>query len=174
MQKTIPCFFLEPSDQGLAGLRRYSTAPCSVTNYGYHNAMATLEQHPWDSAQQDLWGHPYGTPNDDPRWPQSCECGYVFQNEDSRQSQTNRLFRRSDTGALLLLRDAAPGAMWFADFYPHQGPDGHCLVVMTPGGEWLVDGPSSNGPGTWQRSGTPPFVTAQPSIHFPLEGTMGF
>lgn len=165
--QTITCFLLEPADQGEARLRRYSMSQCPATGLGYHNVILTLGRHPWDPTKEDLWGHPYGASVDDSRWPQRCSCGYTFQPEDPRQAQTDRLFRRSDTGELLVLRDAPPGAMWFADFYPDRGPDGHALVVMTPGGEWLVDGPASNGPGTWQRSGSPPLVTAQPSIHFP-------
>jgi hypothetical protein len=36
------------------------------------------------------------------------------------------------------------------------------LVVRTPAGDWWVDG-MIEGPG-WQRTGTPPYVSAKPSI----------
>lgn len=52
------------------------------------------------------------------------------------------------------------GAMWFADFYldapkrlypdgethnwVHAGPDGHILIVNTPGGHWIIDSRASN------------------------------
>lgn len=69
------------------------------------------------------------------------------------------------------LSEAPVGAMWTADWYDFKGPDGHCLVVRTPGGDWIVDGPSMNNDGSrgnpWQRSGEIPKVTANPSIHIP-------
>jgi hypothetical protein len=74
---------------------------------------------------------------------------------------------------------APPGAMWFADWLlnedgtmrsrpGHRPPDGHVLVVRVPsrlciGRDWNVDGPANNCPG-WTRTGTPPNVTARPSI----------
>lgn len=52
------------------------------------------------------------------------------------------LFRWADT---LLSYDAlAPGAMWYADWYRRKGPDGHHLIVRTPGGDWHIDGRASN------------------------------
>jgi hypothetical protein len=115
----------------------------------------------------------------DPRWPKICPCGYVFAEDDERQPNMHRLYRRSDTGALTPLRplshDGARrclvGAMWDAEWMgdEYRGPDGVHLCVMTPAGEWLVDGPASNDtPGNrgWKRTGKPPKVTATPSIGF--------
>ena len=61
-----------------------------------------------------------------------------------------------------------PGAMWNApwmrDTDPAKSlckeyPDGLTLVVMTPGGDWLVDGPSYDGTQhhscPWTRTGDP-------------------
>ena len=54
--------------------------------------------------------------------------------------------------------------------------DGHFPVVVTPGGEWEIDGPSYPGGGApprpcpWTRTGDPTrpeTLTVQPSIHFP-------
>jgi hypothetical protein len=62
---------------------------------------------------------------------------------------------------------APVGAMWDADWFhgmpEFQGPDGLSLVVRTPGGDWMIDAPSENGNG-WDRTGTPPKITANPSI----------
>lgn len=59
--------------------------------------------------------------------------------------------------------------MWAVWWIPKgdswTGPDGLCLSVCLPDGtHWMIDGPSSSdGPG-WERSGTPPLITARPSI----------
>jgi len=59
-----------------------------------------------------------------------------------------KLYRRSDTGDLMTLRDAPVGAMWDATWYDddpaYTGADGITLVVRTPGGSWNVDGEASN------------------------------
>lgn len=58
------------------------------------------------------------------------------------------LYRRSDTGELVTIRDAPIGAMWDATWYDddpaYTGPDGITLVVRTPGGTWCVDSEASN------------------------------
>jgi hypothetical protein len=58
--------------------------------------------------------------------------------------------------------------MWDAWWMPSpKGPDGRYLVVRLPGNhEWAIDGPSSQHrePGAWTRTGTPPRITASPSI----------
>lgn len=107
----------------------------------------------------------------DPRWPKACECGYVFQPEDRWQDSNHRFYRRTDTGELHLLSSAPVGAMWDAVWYKDiktykVRQDGIMLVVRTPGGDWCVDGPSNNGNG-WERTGTVPKVTANPSISMP-------
>jgi hypothetical protein len=114
--------------------------------------------------------------HDDPRWPTECECGYKFTSTDSRTTTCHTIYRNAETGEEYLLRDAPAGAMWYADWMlggippervgpgTFRGPDGHCLMVQLPDGhEWCVDGPATNGPG-WERTGTPPNVTAMPSI----------
>jgi hypothetical protein len=72
---------------------------------------------------------------------------------------------------------APVGAMWNCDWYRgehHENgtaydrhPDGLVLCVNTPGGHWLIDGPSfSNGRevGKWERTGVAPNITVTPSI----------
>jgi hypothetical protein len=81
------------------------------------------------------------------------------------------IYRRTDTGEEMVLRDAPAGAMWWADryseafgsIYHKERGGGPHLLVKTPGGEWDIDSKSSNGEG-WQRTGEPPNVTANPSI----------
>lgn len=52
---------------------------------------------------------------------------------------------------------APVGAMWDATWLKTKGPDGRCLVVRTPGGDWQIDG------GVWQRTGAAPLLTVTPS-----------
>jgi hypothetical protein len=75
------------------------------------------------------------------------------------------------------------GAMWDAvpNYREHEiarggadRGDGHFPVVLTPGGEWVIDGCAySDGaarPCPWTREGDPTrpeTFTAHPSIHFP-------
>jgi hypothetical protein len=89
----------------------------------------------------------------------------LFWCEPLGDGHPDNAYRRVDTGETFLLGQAAPGACYYADWLPHRGPDGHCLIVITPYGPWNVDGgfqlPS---PGVWTRTGTPPKVTVAPSI----------
>lgn len=82
--------------------------------------------------------------------------------------QHDSLWRRTDTGEEKTLRDFEPGAMWFADWLNdwHCGPDGRCLVVKTPGGDWVVDSrasncglPDDNEHKCWIRHGEAPNIT---------------
>lgn len=170
----IQCFFLEPTDRGIRYLRRYVTSDltgkgnkCPKTFVGYHEAYIPLEEVPIKirsdgcqvETQQDV------VPHNDSRWPKTCVCGRIFTSEDIWQIVDHCLYRRADSGATMILRDAPAGAMWYAPWMEDwiHGPDGHCLVVRTPVGEWMVDGPANNGPG-WSRTGKPPKITARPSI----------
>lgn len=172
MGSVIDCFFLEPAPEVEQSLRRFtfsSKVPCS-TGGGrlYHNGEAILGTAPWT---EDLHGRGDDSfDHADPRWPTTCEsCGYVFQPKDEWQFNQTRLWVRKDTGAKWTLMSAPPGAMWYADWlggveeYRSRTPDGGVLVVNTPGGHWNIDAKSTNGSG-WTRTGTPPKVTANPSI----------
>lgn len=74
-----------------------------------------------------------------------CDCGEA---DCERRTSTEPLYRRSDTGEVVTLRDAPVGAMWDATWFNDQpaytGPDGISLVVRTPGGSWMVDSRCSN------------------------------
>ncbi len=162
----ITCVFLRPVEYARETLRRYNSGACSST-LGFHDASAVIAKRFYKD--NGYLGEPAtGVTNDDPRWPTRCPCGYTFQPDDHRQHQLTRLLE-DDTGKLQVTLSEAPvGAMWYADWYPWRGPDGHCLVVKTPGGEWVVDGPAySNGVETgsgWTRTGAVPKITASPSI----------
>jgi len=64
------------------------------------------------------------------------------------------------------ISELPPGGMYFADWYARKGPDGHHLIVKTPGGLWHVDGraanctrPEDDTHRCWVRHGVPPDVT---------------
>ena len=170
---SIKCFMIEPTDRARAWLRRftYKQKSCPFTTWG-HDAMAQIE----DVAvvEMDNGCHkttPEDWPHDDPRWPATCQCGYVFQEEDRWQLFAHRIYVRPDTGDKYTLYHgdpdtAPPGAMYYAPWMPEQwrGPDGRTLMVRVPGNHaWCVDGPATGG-GKWERTGEPPNVTATPSI----------
>jgi hypothetical protein len=172
----IACFLLTPIPFAARTLRRFAFSAASgvpACPYGYHDATAPLDRVPLALGEpgsgSDAW------PHDDPRWPARCRCGYAFRAEDTWQVNVTRLYARSDGGPETTIEAAPVGAMWYADWYVERrrdrtpgpgtglGPDGRCLMVKTPAGSWNVDGPSSSGEG-WTRTGTPPVVTATPSI----------
>jgi hypothetical protein len=172
MADRLECFLLKPSVYAKESLRRFASSSTNTCASGvYHNAVVYLGTVPYPTSELD--GEPgRGVDHSDPRWPTTCSCGYHFKEADYWQHNLTRLYWRGDHLSMSTTLSEAPvGAMWTADWYDFKGPDGHCLVVRTPGGDWIVDGPSMNNDGSrgnpWQRSGEIPKVTANPSIHIP-------
>lgn len=168
----IKCFWLEATDEAEMSLRRFKRgeAPCPG-RYGYHNANVAIERIPFPRSNGFQGDHTGTHDHADPRWPSKCEfCDYLFEETDHWQVMRVRLYRHGETGELYTCASAPVGAMYDAPWYSEHGfakkePDGVCLVVKTPGGEWIVDGPCKNG-GYWTREGKIPEVTARPSILF--------
>ena len=187
----IKCFLLEELDppRMRVWLRRYRSAgtgeKCPAPeNWGYHNAQTLIGEKAARHEERDFgsgtrrvivceYGDEDAPKRDSPAWPSACACGYRFEDGDAWQVFSRELWRRADTGEVGTFEDFGPGAMWNAwwmisrpwdgEVGKHVGPDGRCLVVKTPGGEWTIDGPASNGPG-WTRTGAAPRITARPSI----------
>lgn len=178
----IRCFMLEPTDprRERRWLRRYSVqggegvCPLHSKGYSYHNAQLLLGD--FDDESVEAYAGcdnkaQLQPPHDDPRWPAVCACGAAFQPDDLYQLCTHTLYRRADTGEILTLDDAPPGAMWYATWYhgipDWCGPDGKALIVRCPGGHtWHCDGlanncdmPNDKEHKCWVRHGTPPDVT---------------
>lgn len=118
---------------------------------------------------------------DDKVWPTACaRCKRLFAG-DVMKSTMQELIYRTDDGKEMTISEAPIGAMWNEPGHrPLTLPseDGLCLVVKTPGGNWCVDGPSwENGvkkaDRAWKRTGTPPNITANPSIHILTTGLDG-
>lgn len=171
------CFLAEPTGKERRFLRRYSNAALDSqecpTSGSYHDTMVALDEIDAEFQILDdgrkVMKHACGDrwPHDDPRWPKTCECGYVFLDTD-RWQLFHELLYRGPTGDIFTLRRAPTGAMWDAWWYhgaaEFKGPDGKSLVVMLPDGlEWVIDGPAKSG-GHWTRTGEPPKITASPSI----------
>jgi hypothetical protein len=157
----IRCFLIEPTSVFARQLRRFCapSLTCPRNASGYHMAQVPVGTVRSDRAPPsgDLW------PHDDPRWPTLCACGYIFDPVDYWSVSHQQLYLRPETGNVYTLIDAPEGAMWYADWSPHRGPDGHSLVLKTPAGEWQIDAPGKDG-GRWTRSGTPPLVTVTPPL----------
>lgn len=154
----IECFMIRQSGATVRYLRRYASgSQCPVK--GYHDARTELDVvgTAGKNVSGDIWSH------DDERWPTQCECSYTFTDGDTWQLFHENLYARMGDPARLPLSKQPPGAMWLADWLPKNPYDDMSLVLMTPGGEWWIDGPSDNGEG-WTRTGTPPHITASPSI----------
>lgn len=112
-------------------------------------------------------------PHDDPRWPTKCDkCDYVFKDTDYWQIFSDWIYANTETGEEVAFRDLPVGAMYDADWYPddYRGSDGLALTVILPDKTpWTIDGYASpegqpRVPHAWTRTGTPPKVSASPSI----------
>lgn len=184
MGRTIRCHLLEPAPVARVSLRRYCPSDgeaCSVNPMGYHSVSVDVEVPlVWIEDGKRIAGRGMVLTEEwraDSRWPKACPCGRAFLVSDRWQRTVNQLWRRADTGALVDLDDAIKGnphpdfwgAMYHAWWHDRSwpGPDGRCVAVITPAGEWVIDAPSSNGGTPWRRTGELPDVTATPSIHFP-------
>lgn len=174
----IKCFLLEPTGRTRIYLRRYRSLKnrdeCTSGNRYFHNALVLIGEEPEEHNEDGCItnGLKLMPPHDDPRWPTQCEyCGYLFQESDEWQRNPETIYRRTDTGEEMTIRDAPAGAMWYAPWADrfHVPQDKHNLVVKTPGGEWQIDSQASNCTmkddhrqakhHCWIRHGEPPNIT---------------
>jgi hypothetical protein len=160
MTTPTKCFLIEDTGLTRFTLRRYSPETGSCPGpLKYHSA-----HNPYQDGDASV-----KTPSfDDLRWPVQCEhCDYKFVDRDIFQLFPESLYRAPETGALMAIGKVPVGAMWFEDWHPDRGPDGHFVVVKTKKGEWYVDGKVFGGcsrahePGhkCWTRVGEAPHIT---------------
>lgn len=160
----VRTYWLEPTDQAAVAVRRWArtSKPCPGP-LGYHDAGVHIGLEPvrWIDTG---WGrrtfhHRRAPERDDRRWPVRCaHCDYLFAAGDGRNTGHTLIYRRADTGDLVVLTrhhdagtPAAPAptgatwdAWWMADD-DGRGPDGIHLMCRLPGGrDWHVDGRASN------------------------------
>lgn len=143
----VKCFAFTRTPTVRRYLRRYAGDSTCLLN-GYHNAMEPFEDVDRPEGDDTVLSTPE-PPYDPLLWPRTCSCGYVFLDEDSHQIFEDPLYRREDTGEIVSLRNAPPGAMYFADWYDdivgHKGDDGRSLVVILPNGNpWQIDTQARN------------------------------
>lgn len=185
--RQIECFLIEPTGSYWSFLRRYSSTRPDTTNFcpraplAYHNAEVDFGE---VVAEKQPVSGDVGVPHDDPRWPLRCDhCAYTFTSEDVWQVHYERQYVHQASGRKYSTtgvgtcntdksRDAPDGAIWRADWMEDVGwvgPDARCYIVRTPGGDWIIDGLSSNDVpknqgGGWIRTGEAPRFTVRPSI----------
>jgi len=150
-----PTYWLEPTEFIEIGLRRYTVGQGGFDcAHGHHQALVIIGKA--TAAFDEANGRRYlrqrddGLATSDPRWPTKCEgCDYVFEPEDKWQHWSDLLYRRTDTGEEMTLRNAPPGACWDAWWMPSnwrdRSPDGIYLMVRLPNRhDWAVDSEASN------------------------------
>ena len=161
MNTQLQTFWLEKTNRIRRWLRRYNygdNEPCAD-----HDAMVFLDDvEGEENVTGDRWDHA------DIRWPKVCpNCHREFGSDGYWQLFCNTIYRRSDTGDFVTLRDVPDGATWDAtwmhDCKELCGTDGRCIVCKLPGGHhWMIDSRASNCTRQddkihkcWCRHGTP-------------------
>jgi hypothetical protein len=170
-------------------LMRMAGGECPGPYKKYHHAKVRIENGPMTKSMviEGTNKHYHGSPPidlwlADDRWPVKCDyCQYVFSEDDAdpipglicytRRIWTEVIYRRPmPARANYYTHRSLPiGAMYDAPWhrpFGDVGPDGLSLTVQLPPGYldfWCIDGKATNG-GRWTRTGTPPNITANPSI----------
>lgn len=141
---SVKCYWLEELNKVRRYLRRFHY-DCESTHRTIMNVLDEQEKaaHEYIEVKD---GIDSSIPLNDARWPTRCACGHEFDLTDPYQVYVDRLYRRTDTGEILTLRDAPPGGMFDAWWLPFKGPDGKSLVVKLPpdGHDWHIDSRANN------------------------------
>jgi hypothetical protein len=164
----IPLRIAEPTGRSRRSLRRYTFSTgraCPAAQYG-HDASADIGE----VDDSDTAPHGDNWPHEDPRWPAACKaCGQPFLPGDEWQRNDNKIYRLPD-GTEFVFRHsfgrAAPAgtmirAAWYDEYA--QQPGESWLISLPDGGEWITTQQATGG-GHWTVTGTPPAITANPSI----------
>jgi hypothetical protein len=177
MGAPVPLRIAEPTGRYRRSLRRYRfSGGVSCTEGAYCNASVDI-----GDVTDPAGAHGDNWPHDDQRWPSACEfCGQAFLSDDEWQRNDNQIYRLPD-GAEFVFRHsfgrAAPAgsmvrASWYDDFTEQAGES--WIIALPDGGEWITT-QSATGGGYWTVTGTPPGITATPSIwHNSPAGWHGF
>lgn len=165
----IRCYLAEETDDVRRFLRRVTVGDFHGQYRGHRAVSPVLDRVCAPRGSREEVGGQVDWPRDDPRWPTRCEsCAYEFTDDDLWLLDVERIWRRPDTGEEFHLRDAAPGAMYWAQWSNMGGdPEAFSLCVILPGGHpWSIDGranncgrPDDRTHRCWCRHGDPPDVT---------------
>jgi hypothetical protein len=165
----IPLRIAEPAGRSRRSLRRYRSrlsADGACPAGGYCNASTPIG----DVGASEAEAHGDNWPHDDPRWPHACaRCGCAFTPDDEWQRNDDAIYRLPDGTEFALSRSlgmvAPPGTMIRAAWYDeHAGQRGESWLIALPdGGDWITT-QTAKGGGFWTVTGTPPDITATPSV----------
>jgi hypothetical protein len=151
-------FLLEPTERQRQSLRRYTRSrwdnennrsvydnPCPVSGAS-HDAETAIEDGDVTRTEE---GYVYSGawPHEDPRWPAHCQCGYAFVEDDQWQLFVSEIYRRSDTGEEMTLRESPPGAMWWCPWMGDRWHPqlGQLFTIKLPDGTgWMPDMQANN------------------------------
>lgn len=138
---------MEDTGTAAVWLRTYdlSDVKCSVCQYGYHQSMIRIGDVTRVIDSDERQSFDYHQYDDDPRWPSTAECGYVFDERAIRSPLLRQLYKLPD-GTITTIEDAPIGVCWDLPMFERKGPDGRHLVVKCPirGGHWHIDERASN------------------------------
>lgn len=169
------CIFVEQIPFGNRTLRRsygFAENVCPTHKYG-HNATVDIEPGPGE-LQDGMMDGVWACVKDDPRWPTHCDCGFEFTVSNSYKYLDFSAHWRNVATGEIITGDLPVGALYYSDWLSWRGEDGHSLTCVTPVAHWNIDHPSTPQNRPWKRTGTPPIVTATPSILFPSLGFHGW
>lgn len=154
MSERFKVFFCEPTGRSVRSMRRYSSSSADCPGmqgmHSYHNAHAPLDIVEHGATRSGDYVPSWVTKNSPeimarPDWPTKCKaCDYVFTPEDEFQVFAVTEYRRADTGELLAKNNLPVGSVIDAWWMERPGPDGRCLAVETPAGQWIIDSRASN------------------------------
>lgn len=179
----VECFWVEPTGKAVRSLRRYASrdergsCPDMPGEYSYHNDSVDIGDDFDAIWREEDWGKAVASIDvdeykDDDRWPTHCSCGYEFQDDDNWQANQEPIMASKDGRKAWIHpthgRKPTPGAMFDTYWRSRlQKEDGLTISVVCPDGMvWCIDDEASSG-GYWTRTGTPPKITARPSILTP-------
>ncbi len=160
------CFLLRESSICRRELRRYAEGPCSL-GFHLHDVIVVIDP---EISGLEEGAFLEGDFKSDPRWPVQCLCGRPFTPTDHWQVHVHRLYHGAPDQKLYAIhdKDLPPGAIWEEPWRAKRGwvgPDGRSYMVRLPTRvNFPIDEAAADG-GRWTRSGTPPHLTVEPSIH---------
>lgn len=177
----IEAFLLTNTDRAFRWLRRCVLGSKCDGPFKYHNAYSgRIEDGPLITSEEGYIGtSPMQWPRDDPRWPKACGCGYEFKPDDYWHLMFEPIHLMPDGREVCFHEsqldgvELAPlGSMRLTKSYTrHVGPDGLMCAMMIPDNKdgsgrcaWVMEMGTGHNDGPWTRTGTPPKVTARPSI----------
>lgn len=174
VRRYLRCYQSNGPEKRQIGVPAVGDPPACAKEHGYCNAMRVLDEIDREfeppNEEGKIWPKSY-----DPKlipweaFPLECEHCRQTMTAPERQVFVDEIYEVKTgllTGFKFVRREAPIGAMWEIEWYRDIpdwcGRDGLALNVVTPGGEWHVDGrannctkPDDHVHRCWVRSGDP-------------------